>query len=84
MIAVAKCESGIRQYEKDGKVLRGRIDNRDVGLFQISEKYHAETAKDMGIDIYSVEGNIKYAKHLYEKNGLRDWSASRPCWEKET
>ncbi len=49
---------------------------------QINEYYHAKTAEKMGLDIYTLEGNMAYAKYLYEKNGLSDWDASRPCWGK--
>lgn len=54
--------------------------SRDIGLFQINEKYHLDNAKSLGIDIYTAEGNTKYAIMLYNKNGTRDWDASKPCW----
>jgi len=80
MIDVAYCESTMRHYVgSTTEVLRGREVREDVGGFQINEKYHLETATKMGLNIYEPDGNIAYAKYLYEKNGLRDWSASHNC-----
>ncbi len=79
---VAKCESGFQQFGRDGKVLRGMAVRKDVGLLQINEGYHGETAKALGYNIYSVDGNMAYAKYLYEKQGTDPWSASKKCWSK--
>lgn len=54
--------------------------SRDIGKYQINDYYHAETAKKLGFDIYTVEGNTQYAILLYNSNGTRDWNASKPCW----
>jgi hypothetical protein len=82
LIEVARCESEFRQFDKNGKVIRGRVVSDDIGVMQINEFYHGETAKNMGMDIYTTEGNVAYAKYLYEKYGLNPWSASKPCWNK--
>lgn len=81
MNKIAFCESELRQYSDDGSVLRGWQNPKDVGIFQINEKYHLETSIRLGFDIYTKEGNIAYAKHLYNKNGTKDWSASAYCWK---
>lgn len=80
MASVAFCESRFRQYDKHGNILRGVVNSRDVGVFQINEHYHLETALKKGIDLYTIEGNLEYARHLYETQGLRPWKASQPCW----
>ncbi len=80
LIEVARCESTFRQYGKDGRVIRGIENPLDVGIFQINEHYHADTAKKLGYDIYTIEGNVAYGKYLYNKNGTKDWYASSPCW----
>ena len=49
---------------------------------QINTYYHADTAERLGIDIHSLEGNMAYAKNLYEREGLQPWSASSKCWSK--
>lgn len=79
---VARCESQFRQFGKDGYVLRGMVDKRDVGVMQINEGYHLETANKLNRDIYTIEGNLEYAKVLYQKFGLSPWKASSKCWAK--
>lgn len=78
---IARCESTYRHIdETTGEILRGRVDSRDVGVMQINEHYHLSTSKALGYDIYTFEGNMAYAKYLYNKKGLAPWSASKPCW----
>lgn len=80
MIYVAECESTFRQFEVTGEVLRGRAVSADVGVMQINEYYHLDRARSLGYDIHSLEGNMGYARFLYEEQGLQPWNASRPCW----
>ncbi len=82
MAEIARCESQFRQFNKDGTVLRGMAVKKDVGLFQINEGYHAAAAKALGLNIYSVDGNMAYAKVIFEKSGTQPWKASKPCWGK--
>lgn len=82
MVEIARCESQFRQFEAPGVVLRSELGTPDVGVFQINVEYHAETAKKLGMNIYSLNGNIEYAEYLYEKNGTRDWNASKKCWNR--
>ncbi len=77
---IAFCESSFQHYTKDGQVIRGKVDSRDVGLMQINEKYHLETSLKHGFDIYTIEGNMAYAEWLYERQGTAPWNASAPCW----
>lgn len=79
---IAKCESSFRQFDKNGDVLRGKVNSSDVGLMQVNEYYHGEPAKKLGFDIYSVDGNLAYAKWLYKREGGQPWKASSPCWSK--
>lgn len=81
MVEVARCESRLKQYNSDGDVLRGHVNSKDVGVFQINEYYHLESSRQLGHDIYAIDGNIAYAKHLYDRNGTKDWKASKPCWD---
>ena len=80
LVDIARCESTFKQFGDDGKVVRGRIDRDDIGLMQINERYHGDIAEKLGYDIYSVEGNVAYAKYLYKKQGTQPWSASEKCW----
>jgi hypothetical protein len=82
LLEIARCESTFRHYDKNGDIVRGRVNSADVGVMQINEKYHLETAEKLGLDIHTVEGNVAYAKYLYEKYGASPWSASSPCWSK--
>jgi hypothetical protein len=80
LVEIARCESTFAQFDKDGKVVRGKVNSQDVGVMQINEKYHAQTAAALGYDLYTMEGNADYAKHLYEEQGAAPWKASSKCW----
>lgn len=81
MIAVSHCESKFRQYGENGTLLRG--DNPDdIGVMQINEHYHGAEAKAMGIDLYTIEGNVEFARYLYGKQGVIPWLSSSRCWDK--
>lgn len=77
---VAYCESRYRQFDQNGNVLRGIQNPADVGVMQINEKYHATTAVKFGFNLYTLEGNMAYARFLYEKEGTRPWKYSSSCW----
>ncbi len=80
MVQVARCESTFRHTLADGSVLRGIVDNRDVGVMQINTGYHGETAAALGLDLSDLYDNMAYARYLYETQGVQPWSASRSCW----
>jgi len=82
MIEIARCESTFRQFKADGSLLRGIVNSKDVGAFQINEKYHLADSLRLGYNIHILEGNMQMARRLYERNGTRDWNASKPCWGK--
>lgn len=79
MVAVARAESGMRQFDKNGNVIINKQSN-DVGIFQINVHYHGETAKKLGMDIYTLEGNIAYAQYLLKTQGLNAWIHSYKNW----
>lgn len=82
MAEIVSCESHFRQFNSDGTALRGVANSQDIGIAQVNEYYHLKRAKKMGLDIYSVEGNMAYAKVLYEEEGTAPWISSAPCWKK--
>lgn len=82
LVAVAWCESRFRQIDEDGNLHRGQVNQNDIGVMQINIVYHLETALKLDIDLYTLEGNMEYAKYLFNKQGLQPWSASKPCWER--
>ena len=77
MIEIARCESNFRQFTDSGSVLRGG-GGEFVGIFQIYESVHAKAATALGFDLASVEGNMGYAKHLYQESGSSSWSSCVP------
>ncbi|MDO8620112.1 MAG: hypothetical protein Q7R64_02060 [bacterium] len=83
MAEIAKCESRFRHLGKSGKVLRGELTSDDLGVMQINEFYHEDTAKVLGIDLHTLDGNLAYAKWLYQKEGTVPWYSSSKCWQKE-
>lgn len=80
LVEIARCESTFRQFNADGSIKRGKVNDMDVGVMQINEHYHLETSKKKGYDIYTLEGNMKYALDLYHREGAQPWSSSSPCW----
>lgn len=84
MAEIARCESHFTQFGKNGQVIRGIQNPKDVGVMQINEHYHLEQSKKLNLDIYTIDGNLEYARYLYEKQGARPWMASSACWAKFT
>lgn len=80
MIEIARCESKFRHYTDGGSVLRGGVDGDMVGVFQFYEAVHAAGAAGLGYDLATLEGNLAYAKHIYESQGTAPWSSSSSCW----
>ncbi len=82
MIQIARCESTFRQLDDSGEVHRGVVNSADVGVMQINEYYHLDTAEKENYNIYTIQGNTAYARALYEKKGTQPWISSKPCWGK--
>lgn len=80
---IAKCESNFRQYDASGAILKGTVDPDDIGIMQINKYYNGDNAEKLGYDIYTIDGNLAYAKVLYEKYGDAPWSSSEKCWESQ-
>ena len=79
---IAKCESQFRHTGVGGAIIRGGTNKYDIGVMQINEFYHEDNAKARGMDLYTLEGNLAYAKFLYSKEGTTPWSSSSKCWQK--
>jgi hypothetical protein len=80
MADIARCESHDRQFDMAGSVYRGEQNNKDVGVMQINEHYHLEEAQALGFDLYTLQGNLAYARFLYDREGTAPWSSSAYCW----
>lgn len=79
---IAFCESRYRQFGTNGEVLRGVENAQDVGVMQINEKYHLDTAQKLGLNLYTLEGNMAYGRYLYDTQGTKPWNYSSACWGK--
>lgn len=80
MIEIARCESNFRQFTDAGNVLRGGMDGQMVGVYQFYETVHAAAAKSLGLNLSTLEGNLAYARHVYEAEGTDPWSSGQSCW----
>lgn len=78
MLRVASCEGGIRE-DAPTNPINGSFDK---GIYQVSEKYHGAEARVLGLDLHDVRDNLKFAKILYDHEGLKPWTASKHCWSK--
>jgi hypothetical protein len=77
MLEVARCESGFKPNAYNPTNGSG-----DKGIMQISTKYHGHRTNALGLDMYDVQDNLKYARMLYDESGLQPWKWSKPCWSK--
>ena len=77
MDKIAKCESGAKQHYKDGTVVMSPTS--DVGYFQINQ-VHWDRAEELGIDLWTLEGKVKFANLLYNESGTGPWYMSKHCW----
>lgn len=73
MVEVARCESRFKNVP-------GELSD-DFGPFQINQ-VHLPELKTLGLDRSKIEDNIRFARILYNRNGLKDWENSRHCWSK--
>ncbi len=82
MAAIAECESHYTQLDKDGTVVKNPHSSA-VGVFQIMASIHAAAADtNLGLNIYTLQGNAAYARYLYETQGTAPWNDSKACWGK--
>ena len=80
MWQIALAESGGRQFNSKGEVIIGRV-TPDIGLFQISPQ-HLPEANRLNIDVYTLNGNLEFAKLLFDRSGTTPWNSSKHNWSK--
>ena len=71
-----------QQYEKSGKVLKGKFNPHDIGQCQINELLWGEKALLLGYNIYTSKGNIAMANWIYTRYSNNPWYLSRALWDK--
>lgn len=81
MVEIARCESKFRQFTDSGNVFYGGYGHQMIGVYQVYGSVHQGIATTLGYDLESLEGNIGYARYLFETQGLTPWNSSRACWE---
>lgn len=82
MKRIAFCESGGRQFDDQGNVIRGVFHPADIGKYQINLAVWEDEAKRLGYDLFSEEGNEAMAMYLYHQLGTQPWFSSSACWDK--
>lgn len=80
LLAIEHCESGGRQFDSSGNVIRGKVNHLDVGILQINTHYHQGEADKLGLDLMTRDGNERFGLWLYGKEGTTPWLPSKPCW----
>jgi hypothetical protein len=80
-IEIARCESKFRQFTDSGNVLRGGAGGQMIGVFQFFDRYHESAANALGFDIETLEGNLAYARHMYNSDGTAPWNSARACFD---
>jgi len=84
MDRIAKCESPIGHYGKNGQVeVRGNDNHTvDIGKYQINSYYWGKEASQMGLNLWVEKDNETFANWLYREKGTSPWSSSAHCWNK--
>lgn len=82
LVKICNAESGGKQFNKNGDVLRGKVNPSDIGFCQINEYINNDEARRLGYDIYTEQGNKDYAIYLYLTRGTAPWNSSRAVWSK--
>lgn len=80
---IAQCESKGQHFTKEGKVVRGKRNPHDTGLFQINAAVWGKKAQELGYDIHAQEGNEQMARYLFENYGSVPWQTSSRCWNRQ-
>ncbi|MGH7141040.1 MAG: hypothetical protein ACREGH_00185 [Minisyncoccia bacterium] len=78
MVDIASCESNFHQDDLSGGLLISATD--DLGVMQINRDAHADEARALGYDLSTLEGNMEFARYLYDREGTAPWLSSARCW----
>jgi len=82
MQRIAQCESRGQHVTRHGKVIRGKRNPHDIGLFQINTVVWGKKAEELGYDIRTQEGNEQMARYLFAYYGSVPWQSSAACWNR--
>lgn len=75
LTALAYCESSLRHYKDNGKVLTGIVNPNDKGVLQINEPTWKKTAKELNLNIYDPIENCLLAAWIikHDSRGWKNW-----------
>ena len=82
LVHIAQCESNFTHWNANGRIYRGEVNPQDIGVMQINTYYHGREARRLGYNLKSLDGNMAYAKYLYDHEGTKPWNSSAYCWRK--
>ena len=89
LVKICKAESQNTQFKKDGRVMRGTVNPSDIGYCQINEPIWNDTARKLGYDIYTEDGNKDMSVYIFLNQGSEPWNSSKcsaikktNCWSK--
>lgn len=84
LYTIALCESGGRQFNANGSLVRDSVTGTHVGIYQLGSHF-VKQAREMGLDVVKKpEDNIKMAIYIYNTQGTAPWLASKDCWGKNS
>ncbi len=66
------CESRNRQWNENGNILTSKTN--DIGYAQISVDTWKKKADELGLNLYSTEGNLRMGKYILDHHGYEAWS----------
>jgi hypothetical protein len=70
LLIIAYCESRFKN-------IKGEIDNRDRGIFQINSQYNPSVSDDCAFD---YECATKWAINEIKNGNIWKWNSSKQCW----
>jgi hypothetical protein len=80
---IATCESQNTHYDRQGNVLRGKLNKYDIGKYQINTALWGHVATQQGYDLYNEQGNEQMAHYLLDHYGTLPWRRSAACWARK-
>lgn len=80
LVDIARCESSFKHFDEAGNVLMNKHGSSATGVMQIMASVHEKEAAKHGWSIRDLNGNLQYARYLYEREGTKPWNESITCW----
>lgn len=72
-LAIAHCESALNPSAINNRNKNGSVDK---GLYQINS-VHDKRVRELELDLFDTDDNLKIARLLYEEHGWKPWVCSK-------